>query len=326
MSNNAGGFQTSVQNQPAPAIAGDFSDVNPRYTYDAGPGGLVAGASGVTVGRFAWAVNPNDADGTPSIVNSFGSGPVSGFVAREQQALITKYLDGASMLIAPGFMVTLFTGGGFWVVNDGAGLAVPGQKAYAGFADGKVSFAATGTPTAGGTSTASTIAAKEATVTASLLNDVLTVTVAGGDPIVPGAILASGAGVVAGTSIVSQVTPLLSGEALGGVGRYIVSIGFQTVASEAMTFDYGLLTIGGSVVASYGVGDVLATTGGVTAGTKITGLGTGVGVAGTYYVTPTQTVGSGAINTLAVNVETKWIAMSTAQPGALIKISDKPLG
>jgi hypothetical protein len=41
-----GGFQTSTTDQPAFAVAGDFASQNPYFTFDAGPGGLVAGPSG----------------------------------------------------------------------------------------------------------------------------------------------------------------------------------------------------------------------------------------------------------------------------------------
>lgn len=318
----SGGFQTAVNDQPAPAVAGDFASMNPYFTFDAGPGGLVSGPSGAVVGRFAWAVAPADADGTPSQVNSFGTGSVSGFVPREQQGLVTTYLQDASMLIPTGFQMTLMVGGGFWVKNDGATQALPGQKAYANFADGKATFAATASPTAGATSTASTIAAKTATVTASIINDTLIVTAASGDPIVAGATLATGTSVAAGTQIVRQ----LSGTT-GGIGTYAISIPGQSVASEAMTFTYGLLTVGGTVVAGFGLGDTIVNSGGTAiTGTTITQLGTGVGGAGTYYVNKTQTVGSQTINVLAVNVETKWYAMSSGGAGELVKISDHPLG
>ena len=196
-------FQTVVTNQPAPAVAGDFASTNPMWTYDAGPGGLVAGPNGVTVGRFAWTTAPGDGDGTPSFAFNSGAGPVAGFVARLQQALITTYLAPAGNVIPYGFEMSLFTGGDFWVKNDGTTQALPGMKAYANFADGKVTFAATATPTAGATSSASTIAAKTATTTASLLGDTLTVTAWSGDIIVPGATKGTATGVATGTQIVS---------------------------------------------------------------------------------------------------------------------------
>src|SRR5215468_843505 len=139
------GFQTVVNTQPAPAIAGDFCNTNPRFSVDAGPGGLVAGDKGVLVGRFAWLTNEVvDANDAPAIVNNFGAGPVGGFVHRDQQGLITGYLQASSMLIPAGFQIALMSGGGFWARNDGTTEALPGMKAFASFADGSASFAPSG--------------------------------------------------------------------------------------------------------------------------------------------------------------------------------------
>src|SRR5690349_3642775 len=136
-------FQTSVGVQPAPAVAGDFASSNPRWTALAGPGGLLAGTAGVTIGRFAWlSQQVIDVDNAAAIVNSFGTGPVGGFVHREQQALITAFLADSGMTIPSGFPVSLFTGGDFWVKNEGATAAQAGQYAYAAFGNGAASFAA----------------------------------------------------------------------------------------------------------------------------------------------------------------------------------------
>ena len=322
---SSGGFQTVVNDQPPVGVEGDFASLNPWFNYDAGPCGLVAAPGGCLVGRFAWATAPGDADGTPSYVSNFGTGPVSGFVHREQQGLITQYLQGSSLLIPAGFEMGLMVGGDFWVRNRGATQALPGQKAYANFADGGVTFAATGSPTAGGTSTASIIAAETATFTAGIVGDTLIVTAVGGGTVTPGGVISVGA--ATGTRIVRQLTSTQSDGSLGGTGTYAVSIPEQSVApGTAFTETYGLLTIGGTVAGKYGVGDVLSTSGGVTATTTIVGLGTGAGGAGTYFVDLTQTVGTGAIDVLDVNVETKWIAMSSGLPGELVKISDHALG
>ena len=99
-----GGFQTVVNTQPAPAVEGDFCNKNPRFSVDAGPGGLIAGDNGVVVGRFAWlSYEEVDANEAPAIVNNFGAGPPAGFVHREQQGLITGYLQESSMLVPTGF-------------------------------------------------------------------------------------------------------------------------------------------------------------------------------------------------------------------------------
>src|SRR5579859_1818163 len=89
-------FQTQVNIQPAPAVAGDFASANPRASVLAGPGALVAGSSGLTVGLFAWI----DSTNSQSIANNFGTGPVAGFVHRgSNTALITTFLAKSSNFV-----------------------------------------------------------------------------------------------------------------------------------------------------------------------------------------------------------------------------------
>jgi hypothetical protein len=319
-----GGFQTAVTVQPAIGVEGDFASANPRFSVIAGAGAFVCGAAGVRVGRFAWAsMAAVDDVGGPAIVNNFGSGPVTGFVHREQQGLITQYLQNASMLVPAGFGITLMNGGDFVVRNAGSGQALINQKAYAIFADGSVRFGATGSPDSGGTSTASTIAAGTSSFTGSITGNLMTVTAVGSGTLYNGTQI-SGTNVASGSAIVSQVLPLLAGEALRGIGRYNVNIPEQSAASTTISGTYGLLTIGGTVGGTFGIGQPVSG-GGTSAGTVITDLGTGTGGAGTYIVNNTQTVGSGALNT-ALDVETKWYAMSPGLAGELVKISDHPLG
>lgn len=320
-------FQTLVNTQPAPAVEGDFADANPRFTVIAGAGGLVTGPLGVTVGRFAWATpSPADPDGSSSVVNSFGSGPVTGFVHREQQALITAFLADSTLVIPEGFPITLMSGGDFWVKNNGSTQALPGQYAYASLANGAASFGA-----AGAIATASvtgSIAAGSATVAGYVFGNILTVTgTTGGATIPVGALVygtIGGSGVTAGTFIVSQLT----GATSGGPGTYALSIPEQQVASVNGTGNFsvtwGILTV--SVVSSgtVTVGGSIGGTG-VSANTVVTALGTGTGNTGTYYVNNTQAMGSSSL-TIGQNVQTKWIAMSAGNPGELVKISDHPLG
>lgn len=319
-----GDFPNQVQVAQAPATIGDFCDKNPRYSYDAGPGGLVAGIGGAVVGHFAWATAPLDGDGAAATVTNTGFGPVSGFIHREQQALIVNYLASSGLTIQQGFGLTLMIGGGFWAYNAGATQAVPGMKAYANFADGSVTFAAAGSPANGGTSTASVLAAGAGSAfTGSITGALMTVSAVASGTLYNGTVV-SGTNVVTGTQIVSQVLPLLAGETAKGVGRYNVSIGEQTVASESLTGAFGIITVGGTVAGNFAVGQTL-TGSGVNAGLSITDLGTGTGLAGTYILNGTQTLSSQAINT-ASNVETKWFARSSGLPGEVVKISDKPLG
>ena len=315
-----GGFQTQVYPQPVMAIEGDFASTNPYFTFDAGPGGLVAGSAGLRVGRFAWAHDPSDPDGTGSIAdsgNGFGNGPVSGFVHRTLSALVTVFLADASMVIPSGYPVTLMTGGDFWVRNAGTTEALLGQKAYANFADGSVVFASTGSPTQGASGTGAIIT-QTATITASIAGDVLTVSGSGTQPIVNGATI-TGTGIPSSVKIASQISGLP-----GGAGTYALNTSELNIASESMTVTYGVLNITTQISGTWVVGAVV-TGSGVSGGTKITQLGTGAGGTGTYFVDPGQGSGSGAVQA-NTNVETKWIAMSEGLPGELVKISDHALG
>ncbi len=317
----AGGMQSSVTTVPAPAVAGDFSDHNPRSSVDAGPGGFVAGAAGVTIGNFAWAsFSAMDPDNAQAIVNSFGAGVPTGFVHREQQGLITAYLDNADLGIPQGFGVTLMATGGYWVRNAGTTQALVGHKAYARNSDGAVFFAATAVP---GTATVTgSIGPVVATsVTGSIAGNVFTVAAVATGTLYPGSTLTGtgGGGVTSGTKIVSQ----LSGTT-GGVGTYALNI-VQTVAiGTVITAAAVLLTVASVSSGVLAVGDVLAATGGggITAGTVISALGTGTGLTGTYIVDPTQTVAVGTVITANTNTETKWIAKSSGLTGELVKISD----
>lgn len=306
-------FPTQVNGVQAPAVAGDFADKNPRASVDAGPGALVAGAAGVTVGRFAWWDPANQS----KVLNN-GTGPVTGFVARMQQALITAFLAEGSNLIPAGHPLTLFSSGAFWVQNDGSTEALVGHKVYANYADGKCSFAATGAPATATSSAAAIAAATAISVTGSITGNVLTVTAVSTGTVVPGAIL-TGTNVATGT----QVTEQLTGTA-GGIGTYRVSIPDQATGSQTIGGTYGTLTVGGTVVGAFGVGNTLSGAN-VTAGTVIWGLGTGTGGAGTYVVSPSQTAASAAV-TAAISVETKFVAMSSGPAGGLVKISSHLLG
>lgn len=307
-------FQTQVNTVQAPAVAGDFCDANPRATVDAGPGGLVAGPLGISVARFVWA-DPTflDPENAPTVVNNYGNGVPVGFVHRDQQALITQYLSSASNVIPHGFGVTAFRKGGFWVTNAGTGYAQRGQKAYAKFADGSVRFGAAGAPTTAGVTGA--IAPKSSTITGSILGNVMTVTAAADDPIVVGSLVA-GVGVNGSPRIVSQ----LSGTD-HGVGTYALDIGEQNVApGTSLTATYGLLTVSAVASGTIAIGGVVAGAG-VTNGTSVRALGTGVGNIGTYYVDVTQTVNSEAL-TITQDVETDWQAVSSGGVGEIVKMTN----
>lgn len=312
-------FQKSVSTQPAAAVAGDFASANPRASVLAGPGGLIAGPNGVTVGRFGWVSYAQlDVNGAGQIVNNTGAGIPTGFVHREQQALITTFLAESGMLIPSGYPMTLMDAGDYWVQNDGATEALPGMKAFASLATGQVSFAVAGSTVGGASGSTSSVAASTGSFTGSISGNVLTLTAISSGTAVPGGTI-SGTNVATGTKIVAQLTPLLGGETLGGVGRYTVSIPDQTVASTAISETYGTLTVAGTVAGTFGVGGVITGTG-ISVPTTITALGTGTGGAGTYIVDVNTVVSSTAITTTTF-IETKYFARSAGPNGALVKIS-----
>ncbi|MDQ0507402.1 structural cement protein Gp24 [Xanthobacter agilis] len=310
-------FQTQVNVAQAPAVAGDFASTNPRASVLAGPGGLVAGVGGATIGRFAWlSYGTDDADGAPAAVFNTGLGAPAGIIPREQQALFTTYLQEAGVVVPAGFPITVLSSADLWVKNEGSTTARPGQVAYADLSNGAASFAVTGS--AATASVTGAIAASTASVTGSITDNVLTVTVVSSGSIVPGGTL-SGTNVASGTKVVSQ----LSGTS-GGVGTYAVDLAGQTVESTTISETYGTLTVSAVSSGTLKVGAVLSGSG-VTSGTTITALGTGTGGTGTYIVSPTQTASSTTV-TATSNVETRWIARSTAAAGELVKISTHSLG
>lgn len=316
------GFPQSVAYQQAPAVEGDFSSANPRFSVLSGAQAFVAG-SNCYVGRFAWADPVSN-----QIVNCNGSGPVTGFIARLQQGIITTYLAETSMQVAAGYEVTPMSGGDFWVRNSGTLITTVGMKAYANYATGLVAFAATGSPPQGASVTGS-IAAGAASTTGSIAiitpstpgaipYGVLTVTVVGSGTVVPG-VAVTGTGVQANTIVTAQLTG-----AAGGVGTYQVSIP-QTVTSTTISQAYGILTVSAVGSGTLAIGDVLSGTN-VVAGTSLVSLGTGVGGTGTYNVSNNTVVSSTTI-TATGYVETKWVAMDAGrQPNELVRISDHPLG
>lgn len=134
-------FQTTINQQPAPAVEGDFASANPYASVLAGEGELIVGASGVTVGRFAWATAAG-AVGNVQVANGR-----FGFVHREQQAFITTWLGASSMLVPAGVNITLMSAGDFW--GRTTTVATIGQKVFASITDGTIATGAAGATVAG---------------------------------------------------------------------------------------------------------------------------------------------------------------------------------
>lgn len=143
---------------------------------------------------------------------------------------------------------------------------------------------------------------------------------------VPVGAAVAGAGVTAGTRVVAQ----LSGAA-GGVGTYAVNQA-QSVPSTTLTVTYGLMTLSGTNASgTFSVGQELTGTG-VTAGTQLTALGTGVGEAGTYYVYPSQTVSAQTITatgyplTVTFDATSGGLKVQSGSQGALVSTIDFATG
>jgi hypothetical protein len=137
-------FQTVVNLQPAPAVEGDFASADPYNSVLAGPGALVAGPQGLTVGRFSWV----DATRTYAGNVQVGAAAPDGFVHRgSNPTFITIYLAETTMLVQPGFGVTLHSAGAFWAKTST--VTTFGQKVFANTATGAACTGAAGATIAG---------------------------------------------------------------------------------------------------------------------------------------------------------------------------------
>jgi hypothetical protein len=296
------GFQNVVGSKAPPAVEGDFASLNPRASVLAIGGNLVAPATGLLVGRFAF-VNPAD----QSVHQSYSSGYQIGFFARNAQALITAFLGAATMLVPSGFMVTLFDQGEFWArFGDGA---TAGQTVYADEGTGAAqsgSGTTSFTGAIGFTGTASLTAATSELTIATITSGLIEI----GDAV-------TGTGITGGTTI----TGLVSGapNTVGAV--YKLSAAPSDEAAEAVTTTSNTLNVTAISAGSLSVGDVISGSG-VTAGTTIVAFGTGVGGVGTYIVSnaPVHTA-SETMTVPAGNVQTQFTVATNCNPGELAIIS-----
>ena len=144
------------------------------------------------------------------------------------------------------------------------------------------------------------IAPGQAAFVGSIAGNTLSVSTVSSGSLAPGAAVT---GAAAGTTITSQVsgTP-------GGAGSYIVSVP-QQLALTALTASYGVLTVTAVASGTISTGQTVVAAG-VTAGTSVTGLGTGTGLTGTYFVSPSQTVASGTLQTIATPITAAFDSVS----------------
>lgn len=146
----ATGFQQTINRNVPLAVEGDFASAGPYHAVLAGNQQLKAGATGVTIARFAWA---NIANGQVSNVKPVDTtNQVLGFVRRgANTALITAYRAETSMLVPAGFGVTIYDRGDFWAKTTTA--ATVGQKVFASDTTGEIATDDAGATVAGFTET-----------------------------------------------------------------------------------------------------------------------------------------------------------------------------
>jgi hypothetical protein len=305
MSISRNGFQTFVNNQPPPAVCGDFASMNPRATVVAGPGGLLADtATPVVVGNFAWALN-GVAYGVKTALAAIG------FVANELQTVITDYLGQSRLVVQGGFPVSLYSYGDFWAFVQGGAVAV-GATIYADRDTGAPTVfngAFAGTANQTGSSTTMTVTA--ATAGKLEIGDVLI-----------------GSGVDSGLTIVAQLTGTP-----GGVGTYTVSTntGFSstaiTTAAENVDTGYKAATAlaadttatGCSLAAGTGILTVGSVTGSVQIGANVSGTG----VPANLFIKAQLTGTAGQAGTYQTNTIGPAVSSFTGTftVGKLVKIS-----
>ena len=299
------GFQTQVQRELAPAVEGDFPSMNPRSFVLAGPAGLVAGSTGVTVGRFAWV----DSDGVTAYSRGTANRAPDGVVPREYNALITQYLGESSMTVPTGFMVELMNSGDIWVLNTGPSACVVNDAVYATYATGAITTgsAATGASVTG--SIGATFTATAGVDTTQLVVTSVTGLISIGEEV-------SGTGITAGTTILSQVSGTT-----GGAGTYQLSATNTATAATVTSFGNVLKVTAVGSGALY-VGDPISGSGvpsGAVLASQVSGAANGIGV---YTITiPATAYAASTTVTVVGGVLTNFKCKSAAAVGELVKIS-----
>lgn len=316
------GFQTTANTTSPIGTEGAKASSNVMTSLVAPAGGLVADpTNGLTVARFAWI------DATGKLLSSFAPGAVpvvpDGFVANEQQGLITAWLGERSMLVPPGLMANAFDRGDFYA-RVGFQNAARGNKVFANVFSGAVIPGAAG-------SFPNFPAGAAAAFTASFATTKMTVTAIASGTIGVGHLVAA-PGIPANTRVLAQD----SGTA-GGAGVYSLSTTPGTVASGPCTSAPADTVGGATITASFATSKMTVTavtdgvlvpgqllkadTAGLAAGTYIVAQDSGTpGGAGVYSLSTTPgTIASGAVNASAW-IETSWVFKTAANAGELAVI------
>jgi hypothetical protein len=146
----------------------------------------------------------------------------------------------------------------------------------------------------------------------------LTVTSMTNGTVQVGMVLSGGTNAVA-----SGTTVLAGGTGTGGAGTYPVSIS-QSCASIATATGNGAYMNVTAVTGTINVNDTIYT-GGAHTGVVLAQLDGTAGGTGHYWVSSATAVGDTS-GTIYAGTATKWVCMSVALPGELMKISTYPLG
>lgn len=241
MSLTRNGFQSFVTQQLPPAQPGDFASMNPRAValtsiangLPGTPGFRVAASQAVTVGYFAWG-----APATGLVYSgeaAAGAGAVIGFIAQEQQTVITAFLGADRMTVEAGFPVTLFVAGDFWA--NVAGLpVVAGDPIYAVLTTGQPSTDSNSgntAPTGYVAATSAPAAVTTATSTIAADTGILTTGGAASANNIQVGMNVSGGTIPANVFIIAQ----LSGTAGAGAGA-TYQTNYQGPAVSSATFTY----------------------------------------------------------------------------------------
>lgn len=129
------GFQTSVNQYQAPAVAGDLLNDNPVVYHD---GTGIAGADGVEAGKFVWLTLT---DGQ-YVGSKIGAGVPAGIVQRVQRAYNYDVASESTMAIGKGQAFSTVVDGEVAVVCTTA--ATVGQKIYVNNTTGAITSNAAG--------------------------------------------------------------------------------------------------------------------------------------------------------------------------------------
>jgi hypothetical protein len=312
-------FQTHINLQQAPAVAGDFASCNPVVSVVTPEAGLVTGANGVTVGKFAWIGSDN------KTVQSFGSAPNApdGFVPRAMQAYNTTYMSESNNTIPAGMGVTLVNRADVYAKVAGSVAATRNAIVYAEYATGDITIgsAATGgsvTASIGSTNTASigsTFTGTANSVSTQLIASGFTGMISIGDVV-------SGTGITAGTTVVSQAsgTP-------GGAGLYNLS--HSNTCSSATVTSFGSVVKVTSTTGLISVGDTITGSGFPSNATIVSQTSGVTGGAGVYVMSAAAsayTASASGVTTFGNVLNVTGVTSGTLAPGFPVSGTGVPSG